>query len=314
MKKIHNFLDSNNIKNYRITEIQGDASTRRYFRVNFIDNSITKIIMECPKSEGLEKFCQIDKILITEGFYAPKILHQDLENGLLLLEDLGDNTAKKFIEDNWRQEEEIYLQATKILLDLHKVNSQKYQIEPYDQDILLKEVNLFVEWYLPNIKKISLSESQLIDWQDSWLKVFSQISSNKVICLRDYHSQNLMINQEHKIALIDFQDALIGSPAYDLQSLLEDIRRDIDKKLSQKIFNFYIENSSFDKAEIIKDYQILSLQRNIKIIGIFSRLSYRDKKHKYLDFLPKLIDLVKNRLKYFPVEDYQINKLILKFL
>lgn len=314
MQKIHNFLDSNNIKNYRITEIQGDASIRRYFRVNFIDNSITKIIMDCPKDEGLEKFCQIDQILITEGFYAPKILYQDLENGLLLLEDLGDNTAKKFIEHNCQQEEEIYLQATKILLDLHKVDSQKYQIEPYDQDILLKEVNLFVEWYLPNIKKISLSESQLIDWQDSWLKVFSQISSNKVICLRDYHSQNLMINQEHKIALIDFQDALIGSPAYDLQSLLEDIRRNIDTKLSQKIFNFYIENSSFDKAEIIKDYQILSLQRNIKIIGIFSRLSYRDKKHKYLDFLPKLIDLVKNSLKYFPVGDYQINKLILKFL
>jgi aminoglycoside/choline kinase family phosphotransferase len=298
VQKIHNFLKNHNIINYQIIPLAGDASARRYFRLKFLDNSPTKIIMDCPKDEGLEKFCQIDKILIKENLYAPKIFYQDLENGLLLLEDLGNNTAKKFIAKNLQKEEKIYFQATKILLDLHQAKAKRYQIDQYGSDVLLREVNLFVEWYLPNIKKTSLSGEELAEWQNFWLELFSQISSNKVICLRDYHSENLMITNNHQIALIDFQDALIGSPSYDLQSLLEDIRRNIDESLAQKMFNFYLENSPFKKEEIIKDYQILSLQRNIKIIGIFTRLSCRDGKHKYLDFLPKLIDLVKNRLKY----------------
>jgi aminoglycoside/choline kinase family phosphotransferase len=309
MQKIHNFLEKYNIKNYQITPIQGDASARKYFRINFVDKSPTKIIMDCPKEEGLEKFCQIDKILIKENFYAPKIFHQDLENGLLLLEDLGNYTAKKFIMDNTSKEEDVYFQAIKILLDLHQVDTSKYQINQYSSDILLKEVNLFTQWYLPKIKKISLSTQQLADWQSLWLSLFSQISLNKVICLRDYHSENLMITQNHQIALIDFQDALIGSSAYDLQSLLEDIRRNVDLELSDKIFNFYLENSSFNKKEVIKDYKILSLQRNIKIIGVFARLSYRDGKNQYLNFLPKLIDLVKNRLKDFVEAELILNYL-----
>jgi aminoglycoside/choline kinase family phosphotransferase len=161
-----------------------------------------------------------------------------------------------------------------------------------------------------------------------WFQLFDQLSylnsaharknENSVLVLRDYHVDNLMSlsnrNGHENIGLLDFQDALIGSRAYDLVSLLEDARRDVDEKNRLKIFEYYLQKSNFDRSTFLQDYEILSLQRNIKIVGIFARLSIRDGKHNYLNYLPRVLNFVRLRLESKNEIFSEISQLIKKFI
>ena len=194
-----------------------------------------------------------------------------------------------------------------------QVSFHLQKVHKYNLAVLYREVELLINWYLPH-KNIEISFEQKEFYKKTWFDMFDKLSkSSQVLVLRDYHADNLMVlnsaRGKNAVGLLDFQDGLIGSRAYDLVSLIEDARRDISDENIKKIFDYFILNSKNNVEEIILDYEILSLQRNIKILGIFARLANRDKKIHYLNYLPRVEKYVKNRLnssKIFPKDFCQL--------
>lgn len=303
------FLAKNNITNCDIKKIAGDASFRSYYRISR-DKETHILMFAPPKYEEIKPFIKISQFLLDNNFSAPSIKAIDHENGFLLLDDFGDDTYGRILAKNLDSEAELYQKACDCLLELHKVEVAK-DVPIYNHDLLISETMLFIDWYLPFInKKISLQEKakfkalffELIDQLSPFnsIRTLNKATPKSVMILRDYHADNLMLLKNKtgiaQVGLLDFQDAVIGSRAYDLVSLLEDARRDVNPELRAKIFNHYLKNCNCDINDFKNDYEILSLQRNIKILGIFARLSLRDGKDNYLSFLPRVVNLVKMRL------------------
>jgi len=304
------FLDKNNIKNCQIAKVAGDASFRSYYRI-FTDNGSYILMFAPPKYEDLEDFIKIDEFLLKHNLKAPEIFAQDKNFGFLLLEDFGDLSLTKKLRQNKTLnlasnldlELDLYKKSCDCLLKLQNLPESEIsqeKIDYYNNAKLLQEVMLFVDWYLP-FKKIEISCQDKSIFKSLFLEVFDELQNEvtktkKVVLLRDYHADNLMITTNNEIALLDFQDALIGSAAYDVVSLIEDARRDINKENSQKIYDYFISKTQIDELSFKKQYKILSLQRNIKILGIFTRLHIRDKKDNYLSYLPRVENFVKDSL------------------
>jgi aminoglycoside/choline kinase family phosphotransferase len=271
--------------------------------------------------ERVDHFIAIDNFLCDYGLSAPKIIMSDEVNGMLLLEDFGDDSFRKILINYPNREFELYKNAIDLLIELQQVsnanfcaNHASFKLEEYSEEILLKEVMLFAQWYLL-LKNKEFTKSQEELFKSKWVALFNRLNKkNKVIVLRDYHADNLMNLSDRKgiysVGLLDFQDALIGSAAYDLVSLLEDARRDVSKDIQSKMLTYFIEKSAINKVNIITDYEILSLQRNIKILGIFARLSLRDKKDSYLELLPRVEKLVSERLQSCNLIDDQFREII----
>lgn len=293
------FLTKNNLKDFKIKKVAGDASFRSYYRV-FADK--TYILMFAPPShEEIWPFINIARLLFENSLSAPQILAIDEEHGFILLEDFGDDSYSRVLAAAANKEElelEIYKSACDSLIEVQKIKELP-QIAKYDSELLLKEVMLLLDWYFPH-KKIAITDQQKQEYKDLWLEVFENLSKdNQVLVLRDYHADNLMLIDRKgykKVGLLDFQDAVIGSTAYDLVSLLEDARRDLDDENAKKLLDYYINESRCNKVEFLQDYEILSLQRNIKILGIFCRLSMRDNKDSYLNLLPRVEKFVTLRI------------------
>ncbi len=294
------FLAKNNIANCTIKKVAGDASFRSYYRI-FCDDKTFILMFAPPSHENIQPFIAIDKFLVENHFSAPKILAVDVVEGFILLEDFGDDSYGRVLAvDNKSQELSLYKNACNVLVELHKIDAPN-DIEVYNHALLFSEVMLFVDWYLPYVKKVTMTLQEKARFKQLWFELFDLLSrENQVLVLRDYHADNLMIlpqRQGYKsVGLLDFQDAVIGSSAYDLVSLLEDARRDVDEKTREEIFAHYLYSTSIDKNSFAQDYTILSLQRNIKIIGIFARLATRDSKSHYLNLLPRVIKSVIMRL------------------
>lgn len=298
-EQINDFLKNHKIDHYGIKEIAGDASFRKYYRV-FLNDKHNMVLMDAPpKLEDTAPFIKVDEILRHNHFLAPKIFAADEENGFLLLEDFGDLSYSKALnnlqgKDLEVKELELYQKATDVLIDLHKVNNI-HNLPFYDETLLMREVMLFIDWYLPYIAQSPATEAQILEFKNQWSELFKQLSNDKILVLRDYHADNLFLVND-KVGLLDFQDAVLGSRAYDLVSLLEDARRNVSGLTVKNMIEYYAKNSKCSESHFITDYQILSLQRNIKIIGIFSRLAIRDKKENYLKLLPKMFSYVTMRL------------------
>lgn len=275
------------------------------------------ILMYAPvKLENTAPFIQINEIILSYNLRAPKIIARDTNQGFLLLEDFGDISFTKFLKVNPQKEFEIYSKACDKILIIHQKSIQDNQLEikKYNNAILINEVFLFIDWY------IKLNH-QNIDWQqkmyfkNEFLNLFDKLNKkNQVLVHRDYHADNLMIiskdSKFEDIGIIDFQDALIGSYAYDLLSLLEDARRDVDPFNQQKLFDYFIKSSNYNYNEFMIDYEVISLQRNIKILGIFARLALRDNKKQYLDYIPRVKNFVLQRID----KTSMINNLFKSFL
>ena len=307
---LRQFLEQNKITNYQLEKVAGDASFRHYSRAIIGNKSF--IVMDAPpEKEDVHPFCKIADFLLQNNFSAPQIFADDYQNGFLLLEDFGDDSYRKVLEKTPSEQDQLYANAVDLLVELKNVNPPQ-NLPIYDQKLLLREVMLFVDWYLPNVAKKPLDDDQKQEFQNIWLGLFEQLSPAKIVVLRDYHADNLMLlknrNGIKKVGLLDFQDAVVGVAAYDLVSLLEDARRDVDKNLQEKMLQHYLKKSNCNVEQFLLDYQILSLQRNIKIIGIFARLVFRDGKQNYLNFLPRVFGYVNSRL------DNQLFKSIKPFL
>lgn len=305
-KKLLDKFINDNIKDVKeIIPQKSDASFRVYSRVVTKDGSF--MVMDSPPDkEPIDLFIKIGKHLIEQGFNAPKLLKIDSENGFLLLEDFGDNTFINLIKNGY-DSKKLYSLATDLLIDLHKSPFiTSLAVNPYDIPLYLKEVKILSDWYIPYYYgEMSLEKKS--EWEKAWLKVLGELPMMRsTLVLRDYHSGNIMLLKDDKCGLLDFQDALIGSPAYDLMSLLEDVRLDVDKNVMKNSYEYYKKSMNYGE-EFDKSYQIVAAQRHAKILGIFVRLSVRDNKDRYLKLLPRSLSLFEKSLKspyLLPVKEF----------
>jgi len=276
------FLASNGWGGADILPVAGDASFRRYFRV--VDGSRTAILMDAPPPhEDPRPFIEIARWLNERGFAAPAIRGVDLDRGLVLLEDFGDIRMRETVDEAAGREAGLYEAAIDILIRLHQ--HEAGPLPPYDRAVLHREANLLTEWYCPAIG----IEADQADYDAAWDAVFdAALTGPRVTVLRDYHAENLMlIGGGDTLGLLDFQDALAGHPSYDLVSLLQDARRDVDPALESVMLERYKRitgaGEDFDIA-----YHVLGAQRNAKIVGIFTRLWKRDGKPRYAALCPRV--------------------------
>ncbi len=289
------FLKQNGWQNARISPVAGDASFRRYFRVE--EGGRQAILMDAPPPhEDPRPFIAIAEYLTGAGFAAPAIYARDLDRGLVLLEDFGDQRMREHLDENPAAEDGIYRRVMDLLRDLHQAPAAS--LPPYDEAQYLREANLLTEWYCP----AQQLEVDAEGFEAIWRQVLAPVLSAQdppVTVMRDYHAENIMLLDDGRLGLLDFQDALMGHPAYDLVSMLQDARRDVADELEEDMLAYYLTDHDRDAADEFRShYAILGAQRNSKIIGIFTRLCVRDGKARYLDFLPRMWRLLEKDLRH----------------
>ena len=289
------FLHQHGWGDAQLSPVAGDASFRRYFRVREGDRRA--ILMDAPPPhEDPRPFIHIAEYLKNSGFAAPEIFARDLERGLVLLEDFDDQRMREHLDYHPEDEDAIYRQAVDLLRDLHKVPAAS--IAPYDEAQYLREAHLLTEWYCP-AQQLDVDADRFDAIWRTLLEPVIAAQHPPVTVMRDYHAENIMLLENGGFGLLDFQDALVGHPGYDLVSMLQDARRDVSDDLEEKMLAYYLGGHSQKEAEEFRShYAILGAQRNTKIIGIFTRLSVRDGKQRYLDFMPRMWRLLEKDLQH----------------
>ena len=297
-EKIEQFLRHHGWNDAKTEKITSDASNREYTRLSKKQNTSILMDSDPTTNESIENFIYFTKQLRKQKFSAPKIYGQDICNGFLLLEDLGSDSFANILKSKPHLENQIYQEAINQLIEIRK-NKIPRLTRKYDLKILLQEAVLFSEWYLSPLRA-SYESSYLL----KILRVTLQetLKQDTTLVLRDYHAENLMWlpdrRNNRRVGLLDYQDALAGNPAYDIASLLKDARREVPKKLQEELIKYFLKKTNLDHAVFSRDYSILSAQRNLKIIGIFSRLSIRDNKSSYLDLIPRVWKNLQDDLKH----------------
>ena len=264
----------------RIEPLAGDASFRRYFRV--IDGDRKAVLMDAPPPhEDPRSFIDIAQYLTSHSFAAPQILAHDLEHGLVLIEDFGDHRMREIVDAAPERERETYRDLMDMMVRLHRIEAA--DLPPYDRAAYQREAGLFTDWYCPAVG-IDVDNDGFVAAWDAVLGGVIAAQMPPVTVLRDYHAENIMIIDGGKrLGLLDFQDALVGHPAYDIVSMLQDARRDVDPCLEDEMLEHYCATAA-PRAGFEDAYWILGAQRNAKILGIFTRLWKRDGKDHYLGF------------------------------
>jgi aminoglycoside/choline kinase family phosphotransferase len=301
-KKWDRFLEAQGWGDAECRMVKGDASFRSYKRLIKNEGAVEEraILMDAPpEHEDVIPFIRVDELLREAGTSAPQIYARDVENGFLLLEDLGVDSFSQVLSDptlltnSADLELELYRAAASTLKTIQSCPHPEW-LRPYDNSLLLRELKLFTEWYLGKYRQAGLSSSKEEGFFALWEPLFTKLHEERqVLVHRDYHADNLLWLPERKteqqVGLLDFQDAVLGHPAYDLVSLLEDARRDVrEETIAAAVDHFLAINPAFNPEAFRDAYAILGAQRNLKIIGIFSRLAIRDQKERYLDFLPRV--------------------------
>lgn len=284
------FLRENGWGDALVTLVAADASFRRYFRAT-AGNGQTAVVMDAPPAhEDPQPFIDIARYLVSHSFRAPQIYAADPDQGMVLIEDFGNLQMRQHLDVAPQDADRIYRYAIDALVRLAAAPVAKLPL--YDEEAYLREVRLLSEWYMPAMG-LPVDDAEYEELWRSALKPVSAIQS--VTVLRDYHAENIMLLPDGDQGMIDFQDALIGHPAYDLVSLLQDARRDVDPALEQAMLAYY-RNAINADADFDLHYALLGAQRNTKIIGIFTRLWKRDGKDRYLGFLPRMWGLLERDL------------------
>lgn len=315
--------------------LQGDASTRAYERLEKPDGRRAILMISPARQDGppirygksysaiarlaenVVPFVALSQALRGLGLSAPEVYGKDFDAGLLIIEDLGGES----VVDEKGPIVERYLEAAGALAYLHAQrlpdmiaieDGRNYHIPPYDLDALLIEVELAVDWYIPHLKA-SISSGARAIFLNLWRQALIEVASAAPTwTLRDYHSPNLLWLAERKgvarIGILDFQDCVLGHPAYDVASLGQDARVDAPDELELKLLAYYAKlrreaDSGFDMAAFAKAYAILAAQRATKILGIFARLDQRDRKPQYLAHLPRVESYLRKSLRHPALAD-----------
>ncbi|MFN4281687.1 MAG: aminoglycoside phosphotransferase family protein [Alphaproteobacteria bacterium] len=283
-------------------KLPGDASFRRYERLT-LDGRRAMLMDAPPPKEDVRPFLRVARHLTKLGFSAPHVFEADEANGLLLLEDLGDDTFTRLLAKG-ADERALYELAVDTLIGLHLVPIDKVlplSTPPYDEAKLLEEARLLTDWFMPAMD-IAPTPDALAAYAAAWREAFAALDRQPyTLVLRDYHVDNLMrLPARAGIAacgLLDFQDALVGPTAYDFVSLLEDARRDLAPGLAEAMTARYLAAfPQLDRDAFAAACAVLAAQRNAKIVGIFTRLSRRDGKHHYLGHVPRVWRLLQHDL------------------
>lgn len=287
------FLEKAGWGGARVEPLVGDASFRRYFRVR--DGARSAMLMDAPPPhEDPAPFLEVGAWLAANGHRAPAIHAEDRARGLVLIEDFGEDRMRDWLDHNVHAEDETYAAAIDALVRLHR--SPPGPFPPYAMEVYQREAGLFTEWYCPAMKIAVDAEGYARAWQEALTPMLPRQVPG-VTVLRDYHAENIMLLEGGAQGLIDFQDALVGHPAYDLVSLLQDARRDVSPELERRMLDRYLAQGDADE-HFEADYARLGAQRNAKIVGIFSRLWKRDVKPRYLAFIPRVWDAMERDLKH----------------
>ena len=297
LEEIKSLLNATEFKDAELYPLAGDASFRRYIRVRK-DGAAAMLMDAPPGKEDVRPFVAVADYLHQKGYSAPAILASNVPAGLLLLEDLGDDSFTSVLKRDAALEHELYGAAIDVLAQWH--DEQKAFSVPhllalpsYNHELLMREVSLFTDWFLPQVvgaeKAALLKPEYLVIWENILSE--ARLSQN-VWVHRDYHADNLMWlphrSDVKRVGLLDFQDGVYGDAAYDLVSLLEDARRDVPKPVVEAMLERYIAASGADRETFRLAYAVLGAQRNSKIVGIFARLAVRDHKLGYLHYLPRV--------------------------
>jgi aminoglycoside/choline kinase family phosphotransferase len=276
-----------------IAPASADASFRRYFRATFKDGR-TLIVMDAPpEHENCQPFLHVARLFEEAGAHVPHVHAQDMERGFLLLSDLGNTTyAQALADGDIANAKRLYGAATDALVNIQRA-SREDELPPYDEALLRRELNLFPEWYIARHLGVTLTAKQ----QAKLEEVFSRIVANnlaqpRVYVHRDYHSRNLMVTEPNP-GILDFQDAVYGPITYDLVSLFKDAYIEWEEADIIDWLIAYWEKARRaglpvhdDFGEFYRDYEMMGVQRHIKVLGIFARLYHRDGKAGYLKDMP----------------------------
>ena len=281
---------------FTISPASADASFRRYFRAKFADK--TMIVMDAPpQHEDCKPFLHVSSLFEEAGVHVPHVHAQDLAQGFLLLSDLGGSTYLQVLTKENAQS--LYAEATDALIKI-QMASRVAELPAYNETLLRRELNLFPEWYIAKHLGINLTQKQ----SDALERTFQKILSNNLAqpCVyvhRDYHSRNLMVSQPNP-GVLDFQDAVYGPITYDLASLFKDayIKWE-EEEIMDWIIRYWEKARKAglpvreDFGEFYRDYELMGVQRHIKVLGIFARLYHRDGKDGYLKDMPLVMDYLR---------------------
>ena len=283
--------------------LAADASFRRYDRIRC--GARRAVLMDAPpEHEDIVPFIDLACHLRQLGYSAPEPIEADVDAGLLLLEDFGDDTFTRLLSRD-ADERALYLLATDLLIDLHRKprdQAVNEALPPYDDPLFIDEAALLVDWYAPVVLGEKLPDDARTDYVARWRAVLPHARNvPETLVLRDYHVDNLMrIEGRQGIAacgLLDFQDAVAGPVSYDFVSLVEDARRDIAQALVAELRRRYLDAMPhLDPDDFDRSCAILGAQRHCKVIGIFTRLCVRDRKPGYLDHIPRVWRLLESAL------------------
>ncbi|MEC7490681.1 MAG: phosphotransferase [Pseudomonadota bacterium] len=276
-----------------------DASFRSYRRVTY--KGKTAVLMDAPpEREDVRPFLRIAHALSQRGFSAPQIFAEDPKAGLILMEDLGDDTFTRLL-DRGSPAQELYVLATDVLIDLHNRMTSDVvmpELKPYSDDLLLAEAALMIDWYLPAVTVTDVPVAARVAYHEIWKKILKTAHAlPQTMVLRDFHVDNLILLKGRTgiaaCGLLDFQDALVGPVSYDFISLVEDARRAVSGSLKQAMRERYLNAlPTVDPDAFDLSCTVLGAQRHCKVLGIFTRLSDRDGKVQYLQHVPRIWNLL----------------------
>ncbi|KSV65508.1 chlorosome protein [Sinorhizobium sp. GW3] len=318
---IREFLDTNGHSKARRRHLSGDASIRAYERIYPADGSVSRILMDSPRhkpgpilqhgkyyqqlahiAEDVVPFVAVDQMLIARGFAAPEIYARDIDQGILLIEDLG---SEGVLDADGQPIDERYIESARLLARLHAEPAEaEIKVEPivihripdFDRAAMKIETRLLTDWYLPWKRGAPASDDEKREYGEIWDGLIDLLQTSETnLLLRDFHSPNIIWRGEreglNRIGLIDFQDAMIGPTAYDVASLVQDARVTIPPSLASRMMDAYLAErragGSFDEAMFLRDWHLMSAQRNCKLIGIWVRLMQRDGKPGYMKHMPR---------------------------
>ena len=292
--------------NFNIKKISGDASFREFYRLKKGKKTSIIVYAEKEKFKNLITYAVVNKILNENNIHAPKLINNYYKKNMIEISDFGNKQFYKQIikkKDKFKD----YKNLIKLILQIQKIKiRQKYKfgkfqinLKKYTISNLHKESDLFFDWYVKyslrnkNYKKIKKIFKKELN------RIYKKLNfNNNTFVHRDFHISNIMIDKK-KLGLLDSQDAIIGNPLYDVASLIDDVRINLKENLQDKLFKYYCLNSKLKKEsnqKLKNDFDILSLQRNLKILGIFVRLYKRDGKRQYLKYIPYTWQLIERRL------------------
>jgi aminoglycoside/choline kinase family phosphotransferase len=290
-----------------LKKIKGDASFRSFYRKKSNKKNSIIVYATKEKEKNLLIYDAINSLLIENKILAPKLYKENYKKNYIEIEDFGDDTIFKLLKKSGSNKFNLYKKSINLLSKIQNIkqkkiknfNGKNYEVPIYEGNKLFKEAKLFSEWYVKKyiskkkLSAINIEINKQIKFVLSNLKL-----KNDTLVHRDFHVSNLM-KYKKELAIIDTQDALIGNRAYDLASLIDDVRFKSNKKLKDNIYNYYLKlnKNKINTSILLNDFEILSVIRNMKIIGIFTRLAVRDKKKKYLKLIPYAWKLIELRIK-----------------